>query len=248
MVATILKGAASNYPPSARAKIPLHDGWGTVISLNFDHAWLPADAKDDTAEVTKSWEGPHHLLKREFDRLTVNRQFSTTQDSSKRRVWFPNGIHSMPHTIRMGIDDYGAAPHAIQVAYNRLKQWEQQSSTSVQSPEAQFQNCAAALLSEHLGEPTFPLSWVAEFLYRPIIFAGVGLSDQEIGLWWLLSKRARNMARVHAQNHVYILLDAKASKDAWSHNAFGITPIYCDNWDAGWARVVKKAEELNIGL
>ena len=127
MVATILKGAASNYPPSARAKIPLHDGWGTVISLNFDQAWLPADAKDATAEVKKSWESPHHLLKREFDRLTVNRQFSTTQNSNKRRVWFPNGIHSMPHTIRMGIDDYGAAPHAIQMA---------------------------------------------EFLYRPIIFAG----------------------------------------------------------------------------
>ena len=39
------------------------------------------------------------------------------------------------------------------------------------------------------GALPLPLTWVADFLYRPLVIAGVVMSDQESGLWSLLAQR-----------------------------------------------------------
>ena len=98
----------------------------------------------------------------------------------------------------------------------------------------------------------FPLTWVAEFLYRPLVFAGVGLTDQESGLWWLLAQRARNLARVRipASGSVRILMRranggrGDSDREAfWATRPFGIEPVYCDDWDEGWDRIMEMTEK-----
>lgn len=134
------------------------------------------------------------------------------------RIWFPNGTVLCPKSIRMGLHDYGRSLTSIKKAFRKLKRWERGllGPTKASSP-AEFESIKAELrqsselehnLSRLLGEPEIPLTWIAEFMYRPLWFAGVGLSSQESGLWWLLAQRARNTARLSnlPENHTRILV------------------------------------------
>ncbi len=252
-VASIINEASQNYPKSTRAKTPLSDCWGSVISLNFDVAWLPDDFSQNKSDTKIRWAGSSKLNLQEYERLTHHRLIKGVDGGVYRRVWFPNGSSFAPRTIRMGLHDYGTAPHSIQVAFSHLKKWERDNSLSDKNPEVQMAGCATALrktsegvnnLSEFLGEPHMPVSWVADFLYRPLIIAGVGLSDQEHGLWWLLAQRARNIARTKAPANIYILVSEKNRPDFWRSRPFGIEPIFCSNWDDGWERIIDKADGL----
>ncbi|WP_200247821.1 hypothetical protein [Lamprobacter modestohalophilus] len=150
--------------------------------------------------------------------------------------------------------DDGSAPASIRSTFNRLKAWERRSLDAIdpRSPVG-FSAIVAALraaseqvpnLSAWLGKPPMPLTWIAEFLYRPLYFAGVGLSDQESGLWWLLAQRARNHARVgEAANALVCILLGRDNRPAfWRTRAFGIEPVLCDDWDAGWARLLELSD------
>ena len=252
-VSNIINEASQDYPQSTRAQIPLLDCWGAVISLNFDAAWLPKVSPQNKLDERNHWTRSSKLKLREYERLTFNRLMNNADDAAHRRVWFPNGSSSAPETIRMGLHDYGTAPNSIQIAFSHLKKWERANQIPNKSPEVQIASCTAALrkisegvnnLSEFLDEPSMPLSWVADFLYRPLIIAGVGLSDQESGLWWLLAQRARNMARTGAPSNVYILVDAKDRPDFWRSKPFGVAPITCQSWDEGWEGVLLKAKEF----
>jgi hypothetical protein len=251
-VANIINEASQNYSQSTRAQIPLLDCWGSVISFNFDAAWLRVNPLNQSISCCNLLEHSRKLDKREYKRLTFYSLMKGV-DGAHRRIWFPNGTSFAPETIRMGLHDYGAASHSIQVAFAHIKKWERDNGLSNKSPEAQIASCTAALrnasegvnnLSEFMGEPTMPLSWVADFLYRPLIIAGVGLSDQESGLWWLLAQRARNMARTGASTNVYILVGDKDRPDFWRSRPFGIDPIVCSDWDEGWNQVLLKARNF----
>jgi hypothetical protein len=68
---------------------------------------------------------------------------------------------------------------------------------------------------------------------------GVGLSQQEQGIWWLLNQRARNLARVpSAKSSVTILLNSELlSSDErrfWNSEPLGIKPFWCKDWSLGW--------------
>ncbi|MDD3884415.1 MAG: hypothetical protein PHW66_05705 [Gallionella sp.] len=249
VVANIIDEASQNYPQSTRAQIPLLDLWGAVISLNFDAAWLLKQFRQEKSEAKIRWEGSSKLSLREYKRLTHHLLMSGVEGGAYRRVWFPNGSSIAPETVRMGLHDYGTAPHSIQVAFSHLKKWERDNRS-----QGQIATCAAALreasegvnnLPEFLGESPMPLSWVADFLYRPLIIAGVGLSDQESGLWWLLAQRARNIARAEAPANVYILVGEKDRPDFWRSKPFGIEPIVCGNWDEGWEKMLLKARNFS---
>lgn len=254
-VATVLDSASENYPRSSRAQIPNMDCWGAVISLNFDSAWLPAEVRRSKRNSQQGLESKK-IGQREKRRLTINLLISGVDGGAHRRVWFPNGSCTAPETIHMSLHDYGAAATAIQVAFAQLKQWKRDSGVSEKSPDVQLAECAVALrhvsegvndLSELLGKSAMPLTWVADFLYRPLVFAGVGMADQEAGLWWLLAQRARNMARTGAPSNAYILVGANDRTEFWRIKPFGRTPITCSNWDKGWERALSKAKELDGG-
>lgn len=90
------------------------------------------------------------------------------------------------------------------------------------------------------GAPThLPLTWVTEMLYRPVCFAGVGLSEAEVGLSWLMVQRARNLANVPPAQRprACILLDANDQRlPFWRTHPCGIEPIVCSDWNEGWAQ------------
>lgn len=256
-VVDVIKKASENYPLSARARIPLLPQWGAVISLNFDVAWLGAagnqricPAKDGT---TVSQLLTTHTTSRErkrlCERIDVVNSSDDSPNTSVRRVWFPNGNVNEPTSIRMGLHDYGAAPFAIQNAFALLKQWERTSlgTDAGAGPDENFAAIAQALEQPaHAGADKpdtsplpLPLTWVADFLYRPLFFAGVGLSEQESGLWWLLAQRARNMVKVGQAAKAYILVDAASDRmDYWRSRPFGVEAIACRDWDGGWEKLV----------
>lgn len=271
VAACLLQEAGAHYPHSSRAMMPASDRWGCVISLNFDTAWRPNVEHTDFQPCVSS-KGPGSP---QGSRSVKIRRMSWSVGQGKKeerpacsRLWFPNGTVLDPATIRMGLRDYGGAPNAIQEAFDSLKAWERKHElTSIPVDQAfkiisrtltQLSNtCPHPLLDEIFGhhdtevEPFFPLTWVAEFLYRPLVFAGVGLSDQESGLWWLLAQRARNLARVTDPTNASVRILMRRSphgkgypaRDSfWATRPFGIEPVYCDDWDEGWERIVGMTE------
>ena len=249
IVVATLAQAATDYPVSSRTRLPLRDSWGAVISLNFDDAWLmnagnPAAKRPSAHQLTRQVVA---FSGKELHRLTLNKLMVGVDSGAYRRLWFPNGACFAPETIRMGLHDYGAAAFAIKAAFSRLKQWENNYGISGKHQEGQRVQVCAALRYASEGAPTLdpfiedsmmPLSWVADFLYRPLVFAGVGLSDQESGMWWLLAQRARNFSRKQITNRVYVLVKADDRPNFWNSRPFGITPVVCSCWDEGWAEIV----------
>lgn len=246
-VANEIADASAGYPLSTRAQIPIADVWGAIISLNFDTAWLnESQFKCDSVKSSRH-------LDLNISRIEEYRLFNSlivTSDTAEisRRVWFPNGSLFMPKSIRMGLHNYGSAPHAIQQAFKSLKSWEHKTSIGEKAASIQLTMCSTALmkasdrvvdLSEYLDAPPLPLSWVAELLYRPLFFAGEGLSEQGAGLWWLLAQRARNTARTGAPANVYVLVDAQDRPSFWRTQPFGVKAISCNNWDQGWEAMLE---------
>jgi len=245
VVASILQEASKNYPHSTRSAFPKLDQWGSIISLNFDAAWL---SESDMIDVGPADEPLGIQKGQELKRLTFSKRIEGVDGGACRRIWFPNGNCFMPDTIRMGLHDYGSAPHAIKQAFSLLKQWESQVGINMKMSDVQHSEALSALrkasegvnnFSGSFGEPPFPLTWVADFLYRPLIFAGVGLSDQDSGLWWLLAQRARNLARINEHQKTHILVHATDRSEFWQSRPFGIEPIVCSNWDEGWEKLSK---------
>lgn len=252
LVVSVLKKASVGYPQSSRARIPSLDCWGSIVSLNFDMAWESGNSKLDRAQIDA--DGIFKKIgKRELRRLATRAYLPGIDGGSHRSIWFPNGSCLAPETIRMGLHDYGAAPKAIQVAFSGLKAWEREAGVTPMPPNKQLDFCSHALryvsegtsdLSVFLGDQPMPCTWVADFLYRPLVFAGVGMSDQESGLWWLLAQRARNLARTGAPANAFILVDVKHRSTFWRTRPFGLEPIFCSDWNEGWEKVVVKASEI----
>lgn len=259
MVAQVLQRAAQGYPSIPISRLPLQDCWGAVISLNFDLSWAAGQMQLHNARSV-SGIGTSKISQTEQQRLAMRALMPGVDGAAHRSVWFPNGNCMAPDSIRMGLRDYGAAPHAILAAFAQLKRWERSAGVHGQAPAQQLQICATAL--HHMSEgadlqpdqqnakpPTpMPASWVADFLYRPLIFAGVGMSSQEAGLWWLLAQRARNLARAGAPSNAYILLNSNEicvnKLEFWNTKPLGLEPILCTNWSEGWKRIVGIAENL----
>ena len=112
-VASEITDASARYPLSTRAQIPLADVWGAIISLNFDTAWLNK-CQFRCDGVKRSRREQLSISRNEESRLLSSRIITNDSTDISRRVWFPNGNLLMPQTIRMGLHDYGSAPHAIQ--------------------------------------------------------------------------------------------------------------------------------------
>lgn len=166
--------------------------------------------------------------------------------SPETRIWFPNGSICEPKTIRMGLYDYGAQAHALKIAFDRLKAFERNLEARLCTDDWDKRGPA---LEEELSkdlpnqDPAFA-NWVAQFLYRPIYFAGVGLSESETGLWWLLTQRARNLARIPASERpetVMLLHSQNERRSMWANRPCGIEALYCDEWDHGWEMLLERA-------
>jgi len=236
------------YPiHSKRARFPLSDAWGSIISLNFDAHWL--------TESKPKWSHHHGeesstiplVIKRPVmknELLRLNNHIRLQSNDSAKRLWFPNGFIGQYQSLRLGLREFGFQPTAIQHAFSEIKAFEREAGRF----EKRIESVAAALngeksiaASEHL-----PITWVTEMLYRPVIFAGAGMSDAELGLWWIMVQRARNLVNVPIENRprAYILLQSGDDRaNFWKKRPCGIEPIFCPTWEEGWQTI----EELGRG-
>lgn len=248
--ASIILSSYDEYPKfSRRANYPLSGDWGAVISLNFDSLWLNQELPwvsgnrcNGFREVSVSDTTKHSENKRLNEYKTVK-----LKDANSARVWYPNGHIDHPSTLRLGIREFGFQSIAIYEAFNQLKRYERTCLKSLDG-DAGDKECTVWKATVDLldgveeshkknGFGDFPLTWVSEMLYRPVFFAGVGMSDIEVGLWWLMVQRARNLANLpdEVRPPAYILLHKSDKRlHFWKRRPCGIRPIICDDWNEGW--------------
>lgn len=233
---------AIRYPnKSTRAKFPDENVFASVISLNFDHCWVGSTGF--TFAGSKSSTAVSGLTSVEVGRL---RNYIQPMQSDGKTVWFPNGSVIEPLTIRMGLYDYGSQAHALKTAFNGIKSFETELQNKLGSSD--WRKLGPAIDDEISKDPLHQdariSNWVAQFLYRPIYFAGVGLSQSETGLWWLLSQRSRNLAKVNPRDRpsTVVLVHAQDENRAlWANRPCGVEAMYCENWDHGWEMLLARA-------
>ena len=244
MVAKIIGAENFRYPyQSRRAEYPKNQLWDSVVSLNFDNTWLQ---RDNTVVCSTPTAAKYRGVKKdERDRLHYCLK---AKDSMGPKIWFPNGCSRNPRLIRMGLHDYGTQPHSIKSAFAEVRRFE----TKVGPGKTEdYWTKYKLILEPALANLDDGVNtWVADFLYRPLYFAGVGLSESEIGLWWLLVQRARNFAKLDASEipPTVALVDANCDRRSfWATRPCGIEAVYCDNWDFGWDDLMRRASELSVG-
>lgn len=93
------------------------------------------------------------------------------------------------------------------------------------------------------------LTWVTEMLYRPVCFAGSGMSDAEAGLWCdgtACSQLRRD--RPGGRPPGAILLKRNDPRLPFRRTRpCGIEPLICATWDEGWAQVLSWGEQFPNG-
>lgn len=236
-VSDILSNFTHGYPSfSSRSQYPLKEYFGSVISLNFDHCWI---GKTEFSYHPNGNEIKSDTLdKKENGRL---HNYLTKNSIPTTKIWHPNGSVLKPETIRMGLYDYGSKPHAIKQAFKRIKQFEESSYKTIGSEDwTAYKPYLERAIEEGVAEVN---NWVADFLYRPIYFAGTGLSESETGLWWLLTQRARNFAKLNPRDRpptVVLISDKDARRDFWANRPCGVDALICKNWDTGWEMITDR--------
>lgn len=234
-----------NYPfQSTKVGLILNGVFGEVVSLNFDHCLInPKNYLHNPGLINHKIS---ELPEREVKRLYC---FVKPYDHPLTRLWFPNGSVDDESTIRMGLYDYGSQPNALKAAFKLVKSYEQENKkcNGVIAWE-KYLECFEEISLKHResGIATdYRIShWVAHFLYRPIYLAGVGLSKDESGLWWLLAQRARNHSRLpreHRPKTVILVHADKYDRNFWANRPFGVETLVCENWESGWEELLDKA-------
>ncbi len=163
--------------------------------------------------------------------LGAAKRASLVASVGKTRVWYPHGHLSEPDSIVLGAHAYGVRIAAMQAAF------EKHARLAAPRPTQDFS------------------SWVALLLERPLLFVGLSLTREEWTLWWLLSQRARFLARRpvrvegalvrNARPGAYVFARRPASSDRLeAHAAFqtlsracdllGLTLLSFDDFATGW--------------
>jgi len=145
-------------------------------------------------------------------------------------IWKPHGHLGKPKTIRMGLRDYGLMPAVIDYAYSHLKQVEREwSGGSSMSHQRLCQAKLTALTrakSRHRAD-----TWVAHAITFECFAIGMGLSEHEWGLRWLLAQRRRNYARRGKEPKFTHLMAREES------NMLGVRSRVFQSWNTAWKRL-----------
>ncbi len=218
-----------------------------MISLNFETAWLSGEQKlVNEAVGLPALSG---LLK------TGRKRLASYTLANDRRVWFPNGRIDDRATLRLGLRDFGLHPSEVQFGFQLLKRFERNHlHKAIRNASAADLRMGEMEIRQYLDidmvmqvNADYPLTWVADFIYRPLIFAGVGLSQDELGLWWLLNQRQRNFAHLGREHNppAYILLRSDDRRMSfWNGRPCGLEPLVCSDWEEGWKMVGRKCDAL----
>jgi hypothetical protein len=141
------------------------------------------------------------------------------------RVWHPHGYASHPQGIVLGARAYGVAVAELSAAFDR---W--------------------AARARKGGPGAAPRSVVEVVLERPLLLAGLSLTREEWTIWWLLTQRARTLARRASAPPAFVLARRPAADDSVEAHAqfatlhryaalLGLRLLEVASWADGWRRV-----------
>lgn len=180
-----------------------------LLSLNFDslayHHLKPKKkfvaAKDD--EMTKY--AVDKMVRKSDARLLYDR-FTCKTANNLSTVWHPHGHVGRVESLVLGMRDYGFLPSSYFYAFNQFKKWEYEVAGKLQGADKHHKLLCALTLFDQASSTskiTHPAdNWVTRFMLCPLTFIGVGLSQVEIGMRWLLVQRTRNFSRVNKNDRI----------------------------------------------
>jgi hypothetical protein len=188
---------------------------GRAVTLNFDELLL---AHQDTSAAD-----------------AVPSEAPVTLHAAGHKLWYPHGCVREPASIHLGLRDYGFQPHAWNSLISNFKALEREALGTAARSKASglppFREAVAAGLVNPSAD------FIGHLLLAPLIFYGVGLSQDEWGWWWFLNQRARNLARVEERLRPFTVI-IKHAKDLdaafWTSCPAGVTPLFVEDWDTGW--------------
>jgi hypothetical protein len=247
IVTKVIKGAADIYDEVAdpsRRRFFEEIGPVDVISLNFESSWAGAVKPGNwlgglnTSTVSARFKSAAHRRLYYFETFTAG------------RIWYPNGCLARPETLRLGLRDFGLQADELRAAFDRFKKWESEFRLEQRREpvtNAEFSTVLQALERLEQGPAA---NWVTHFMLRPVFILGAGLSEEEQGLWWLITQRARNQARVRASTKITILRNSVEERENgrdefWRSCPLDIEPVWCRDWSDGWRRVGKLLKNWN---
>jgi hypothetical protein len=223
-VAEILEKATEAAQPWDSQKVNdfLNSAGSHIVSLNFDH--ILAEGCLKAKKIKK-------VDRNEFERFEIG----------CKTIWHPHGSVKKPDSIKLGQRDYGFLPQQWSQKISRFKQFERHVKTS--SGEPLSSTDYRKLVNKIDKEPIHSeASLMGHLLTGPLVFFGVGLSQNEWGLWWLLNQRARNLSRISVEQRpptVIIKRHADTSANLWALGPVGTSAIFVDNWDEGWEKLLQ---------
>ena len=174
-----------------------------LLSLNFE-------------SLAYSHLNPRKKVIKYFDKKNINKlaneamrkneakllydRFICKNHDSPSIVWHPHGHVGRVDSLILGMRDYGFLPPSYFYAFNQFKKWENKIAANLQGAE-KYQKLIEELKlfddrSDGSGITDPADNWVTRFMLYPLTFIGVGLSQVEIGMRWLLVQRARNFLHV----------------------------------------------------
>ena len=210
-----------------------------IVCLNFEAFWIPKkETWHRNGGPKKNFLGANIEVERLYRRITIH----------DKQIWFPNGNIQRADSLRLGLRDFGFQASALKYAFDEFKSWEKKIVGGDLKKRGAYLKLLHSLAKSPDAIPEAD-NWVRPFMLRPVIFCGVGLSESEQGLWWLLAQRARNFARLSNSPKVYILQNeqciSKARWQKWNAKPLGIEPIWCRDWCKGWASIKEKTDLLS---
>lgn len=134
----------------------------------------------------------------------------------KEKVFQPNGTIYNKKSIRLGFRDFALQADSINHAFGRYKSDKVDPSND---------------------------TWVKELMVNNLIFIGVGLTSEEIGLRWAMLQKRRNYAKdINDTNRPinYMILNGEElsqkqknlEQSKW--DVLGIDILWVDSWESFW--------------
>jgi hypothetical protein len=172
-----------------------------LLSLNFDKL-LCNNVKTKNISLKNCGviqEAKSKGIRKKDAKLLYDRT-KCLKDDQESTVWHPHGHIDCPESLVMGMRDYGFLPLSYFYAFNLFKAWENEVAGNLQGAE-KYEKLIQVLIDYDKqpgdqGNMHAADNWVTRFMLYPISFIGVGLSQVEIGMRWLLVQRARNFRKL----------------------------------------------------
>ena len=199
----------------------------------------------------------NHIVSLNFDTIILgNGDYTRIKNDKKSRLlhfnqnnkifWFPHGSTKKTSSVCLGLRQYGFLANTLEKKLRNFKAYERSFNNDNKSllKEKDFDKLISTLAYGKEIDPGNLL--IGHIFLAPLILFGVGLSESEWGLWWVLNQRARNFARVpHLKPPTIIIVDKNDPRqNFWSMCPAGITPIYVNNWDEGWIIFLEYLEKF----